>query len=170
MGLLNNNRNSPMHIMTDSSDFNDPDDADEKPSSVTLSSKVTISDPNSKDIAEHGRHDEADSGNDLRLEKDQPGRGDGDEGAIESSEDEEETKSSDEDEEANPDRKRGRRRMRAEKELDKSRVDSEESDHDPYASLYGQNKSTRQAKSALAAAEEDRKLFGLQMNLLTADL
>ena len=143
--------------MTDSS-FNDHDnDGYDKSSSPNLHSKAMVSSTPAKNIGEQGRRDDEDSGNDSRLEKDRAGREDADEGAIESSEDEEEAKSSEEDEETTPDRKRGRRRRRAEKESDTSRIDSEESDDDPYASLYGQNKSTRQAKSVLAAAEEDRE-------------
>ena len=149
-----------MHIMTDSSDFNDLDDAMEKRSSPFLKSKMTISHSASKDVAEQeGGQGDADSGDDVRLEKDKPGREGADEGAIESSEDEDEAKSSDEDEESTPDRKRGRRRSRVHKASDTSRADSEASDDDPYASQYGQNKSTRKAKNALAAAEEDRKMM-----------
>lgn len=173
MGLLINNRSSPMHIMTDSS-FNDYDDDDDdyghdKSSSSNLASKAMSSYSATKNIGEQDRHDDADSGNDSRLEKDHAGGEDADEGAIESSEDEDEAKSSEEDEEATPDRKRGRRRSRAEKESDTSRIDSEESDDDPYASLYGQNKSTRQAKSALAAAEDDRESVEPLPTLLIAD-
>jgi hypothetical protein len=157
IGLLNNNRTSPMHIMTDSSDFNDVDDADEGPSNPNLKAKETGTSLVHKDDVGHDRHGSADSINNIRLEKDQPtGEGEN-EGAIESSEDEEDAKSSDEEDEPTSDRKRGRGRSRAEKASDASHVDSEESEDDPYASLYGQNKSTSQAKSVLAAAEEERR-------------
>lgn len=144
-----------MHIMTDSSDFNDGDSAEESVSNLILKSKESGPDSVPQDTVEDGRRGSADSSNDVRLEKDKPTGEDADEGAIESSEDEEEAKSSDE-EESTPDRKRGRGRNRVGKGSDTSNIDSEESDDDPYASLYGQNKSTSQAKSALAAAEEDR--------------
>lgn len=148
-----------MHIMTDSSDFNDIDSATEKISDSNLKSREKGSDVVSKDTAENGRRGSAGSSNDIRLEKDKPTGEDADEGAIESSDDEEEAKSSEEDEdedEPNADRKRGRGRNRVDKESNISNVDSDESEDDPYASLYGQNKSTSQAKSALAAAEEER--------------
>ena len=157
MGLLNNNRSSPMHIMTDSSDFNDIDSATEKISDSNLKSKRKGPGVVFKDNAENGRRGSADSSNDIRLEEDKPGGEDADEGAIESSDDEEEAKSSEEDEdESTSDRKRGRGRNRIDKESDVSNVDSDESGDDPYASLYGQNESTSQAKSTLAAAEEER--------------
>jgi hypothetical protein len=156
LGLLNNNRSSPMHIMTDSSDFNEAD-ATNTPPTLHLKSKGSVSDSLIKHSGQRGRQGSVDSSNDVRLEKDQHQGENADEGAIESSEDEEEAKSSDEDEESTPDRKRGRGRSRLEKESDVSQADSEESEDDPYASLYGQNKSSRQAKSLLAAAEEDRK-------------
>lgn len=158
IGLLNNNRSSPMHIMTDSSDFNDIDSATEKVSDSNLKSKGKGPDFVSKDNAENGRRGSADSSNDIRLEKDRPGGDGADERAVESSDDEEEeVKSSEEDEdESTPDRKRGRGRKRIDKVSDVSNVDSDESEDDPYASLYGQNESTSQAKSALAAAEEER--------------
>jgi hypothetical protein len=146
-----------MHIMTDSSDFNDVDDADEGPSNPNLKPKETGTSLVQKDDVGHDRHGSADSINSIRLEKDQPtGEGEN-EGAIESSEDEEDAKSSDEEDEPTSDRKRGRGRSRAEKASGASRVDLDESEDDPYASLYGQNKSTSQAKSVLAAAEEERR-------------
>ncbi len=157
MGLFNNNKSSPMHIMTDSSDFNDIDSSTEKISDSNLKSGGKGPDLISKDTAENGRRGSADSSNNIRVEKDNLNGEDADEGAIESSEDEEEAKSSEEDDdESTPDRKRGRGRSRIGKESDISNVDSDESEDDPYASLYGQNKSTSQAKSALAAAEEER--------------
>ncbi|ERF70513.1 hypothetical protein EPUS_07370 [Endocarpon pusillum Z07020] len=157
IGLLNNNRSSPMHIMTDSSDFNDIDSATEKASDSNLKPKGKGPDFVSKDNAENGRRGSADSSNDIRLEEDRPGGEGADERAIESSDDEEEVKSSEEDEdESTPNRKRGRGRKRIDKGSDVSNVDSDESEDDPYASLYGQNESTSQAKSALAAAEEER--------------
>jgi hypothetical protein len=151
MGLLNNNRTSPMHIMTDSSDFNDNDSIDDRPGNLRLKSKGT-----GRDIPEHGRQGSGESSNDGRLEKDRD-TGDGaDEGAIESSEEEEEAHSSDEEEESTPNRARGRGRDRADKSSEASGKESEDSDDDAYASVYGQTESTRQAKSALAAAEEER--------------
>jgi hypothetical protein len=158
LGLLNNNRSSPMHIMTDSNDFNDVDTADERPSKNINKSKGMISDSVPNDTVEHGRHGSADSGNDVRLKKDRPIGESTDDGAIESSEDEEEAKSSDEEEETTSDGKRGRGRSRAEAGSDASHRESDESDDDPYGSVYGQNKSTKQAKSALAAAEEESML------------
>lgn len=147
-----------MHIMTDSSDINDVHNGDEPPTNPNVKSKAMGSDLAHKDVSVLGRRGSLESSNDVRLEEDRPTEEDAqdaDEGAIESSEDEE-AKSSDEEDASTPDRKRGRRRSRADKGSDISNVGSEISDDDPYASLYGQNKSTRLAKSALAAAEDDR--------------
>jgi hypothetical protein len=165
LGLLNNNRSSPMHIMTDTSDFNDGDSAEKRISNASLKSKEKSPDLAPHNNTEDGRRGSPDSSNDVRLEKDKPTGEDADEEAIESSDDEE-AKSSDEEEEeeeeeSTPDRKRGRGRNRVGKGSDNSNRDSEDSDEDPYASLYGQNKSTNQAKSALAAAEEDRMFAGI---------
>ena len=146
-----------MHIMTDTSDFMDIAGAETRPFDPDLTAKGKDSDIISKDAGGTGRRGSAGSSNDIRLEKDKPTGEDADEGAIESSEDEEEAKSSDEEEESAQDQKRGRGRSRVDKGSDASIGDSEESDDDPYASLYGQNKSTKQAKSALATAEEERK-------------
>jgi hypothetical protein len=174
LGLLNNNRNSPMHIMTDTSDFNDGDSAEERPTKANV--KLTERSPDlvPEGSTEDGRRGSPDSSNDVRLEKDKPAGEDADEEAIESSDDEE-AKSSDEEEddedeeeeESTPDRKRGRGRNRVGKVSDNSNRDSDDSDEDPYASLYGQNKSTSQAKSALAAAEEDRMFSGVLTLLIT---
>jgi hypothetical protein len=165
LGLLNNNRNSPMHIMTDTSDFNDGDRAEERSAKANVKSNERSPELVPEDTTEDGRRGSPDSGNDVRLEKDKPAGEDADEEAIESSDDEE-AKSSDEEEEeeeeeSTPDQKRGRGRNRVGKGSDNSNRDSEDSDEDPYASLYGQNKSTSQAKSLLAAAEEDRMFTGI---------
>ncbi len=149
-----------MHIMTDSSDLNDVDSADERPPNPSVKSKAQRSHCVPKDAPDRARSGSVDSSNDVRLEEDQPTGEGADEGAIESSEDEDEEdgKSSDDEDESTPDRKRGRGRSRADKESNAAGEDSEESEDDPYAALYGQNKSTRQAKSALAAAEDEREL------------
>lgn len=157
LSLISNNRSSPMHIMTDPSDFNDSDSPDERPSSPKLEPKRIRSNSEPGDAPSHIRRGSSDSSNDIRLEKDQPPGGGTDEGAIESSEDDEDAKSSDEEEESTSERKRGRGRSRAKKGPDTSYDELEGSEDDPYASLYGQNKSTRQAKSALAAAEEESR-------------
>jgi len=167
LGLLNNNRNSPMHIMTDTSDFNEGDSAEERPSKANVKLNERSPDLVPEDTTDDGRRGSPDSSNDVRLEKDKPAGEDADEEAIESSDDEEAKSSDDEDEDedeevdSTPDRKRGRGRNRVGKGSDISNRDSEDSDEDPYASLYGQNKSTSQAKSALAAAEEDRQFSGV---------
>lgn len=148
-----------MHIMTDSSDFDNYDGANERAyHAKDKSDRKASSDSAPKDSAERVRESSADSGNGVRLEKDRQ-IGDGeDERVIESSEDEDEAKSSDDEDESNPGlRKRGRGRSRHGASFETSGGESDESEEDPYASLYGQNKSTRQAKNALAAAEEERE-------------
>lgn len=147
-----------MHIMTDTSDFCDIDNAAGKSPDIGIKPNDSVSDLAPQPSARQTKDESVESVNIVRLEKDRPTLDGADEEAIETSEDEEErAKSSDEEDGVITDRKRGRGRSRTENVTNNLQVDSEESDDDhPYASLYGENKSTRRAKSVLAAAEENR--------------
>lgn len=158
LGAFNNNRSSPMHIMTDSSDLQDIDGDDEGQSQVKHKSKEKVFESIPGDAVVHERRGSADWSKNTRLERDHSPAEGREEGAADSSEEEEEeeAKSSDEEDEGTPGR--GRRRNRAVARSDASEKTAEESEDDQYASLYGQNETSKRAKSALAAAEEERGL------------
>ena len=134
MGLLNHNRKSPMHIMTDARDL---EDFAYQPLEERQKEKAK------ENIKTDGRRS---SGDGTARTADEENA---DEEAVESSENDS-SKSSDDEATG---QKRGRGRSRT-SETSQDSIDAEESEEDHH-SAYGESKSTKKAKSALAAAEDE---------------
>jgi hypothetical protein len=157
LSLLNNNKSSPMHIMTDSSDFDVMDGANER-EYRTKPSTTKPPDSAKQDSKERDPDRDVEWSNGVRLEKDREAGSAEDEEALESSDDDE-ARSSDDEDGSRAERKRGRRRKRDGASANILAGESEDSEDDPYSTIYGQNQSTRKAKHGLAAAEEERRSF-----------